>query len=621
MSKFVGNHQAQDLLRAILQKHFVAGNAEILETIESGAEYIDLDSGATLFREGELSDDMYFVLSGRLRAVSENGSGGRKIFGEIARGETIGELAFFTGQPRSASIVALRNSSLAKVTRAVVERAFTLSPQIAFSLMRIVIERQRRSEREYRPPNAPVNICMLPITSGLDPVDIANRLKSARPENQAPILVITANDIAARFGTSPPGDIWRSYGEVAGFIDEMEAQNSTILLVTDGQESEWTRFCLQHCDEILLLADAGRKPDISSVEASYFAGASPISIARQTLVLLHKPDLRSPTGTAQWLKVRNVERHFHIRPELPRDIRRLARVVSGHGIGIVLAGGGVKGFAHVGVIKALMEAGIEFDFVGGTSIGAIIGTCVALDLDAEGISNAVHRAFLGHPKGSITGDYNFIPLISLIRGRRASEAMAQFVRDTTNADVDTEDTWKTFFAIASNFSTGNEAVLCSGNLVRNVIASFAIPGALPPVFIDGNMMFDGGTFNNFPVDVMTGLGASRIIGVDLSTNQGRKFGVDRLPGVLALLRDKLRHRSKQRFGLPTVVETLITSSFIGSIAKQRTMRKFTHLLFQPRIPPVGLLEWKRYDDVVAAGYSHAKEVLAGLDDEKRKLFR
>jgi NTE family protein len=135
------------------------------------------------------------------------------------------------------------------------------------------------------------------------------------------------------------------------------------------------------------------------------------------------------------------------------------------------------------------------------------------------------------------------------------------------------------------------------------------------------MMFDGGTFNNFPVDAMIGLGASRIIGVDLSTNQGRKFGVDRLPGVLALLRDKLRHRSKQRFGLPTVVETLITSSFIGSIAKQRTMRKFTHLLFQPRIPPVGLLEWKRYDDVVAAGYSHAKEVLAGLDDEKRKLFR
>ena len=620
MSTLADNPQAQDLLRAILQKHFVAGNAEILATIESGAEYIDLDSGTTLFREGEFSDDMYFVLSGRLRAVREDGSGGWKVFGEIARGETIGELAFFTGQPRSASIIALRNSSLAKVTRAVVERALTLSPQVAFSLMRIVIERLRRSEREYRPPNTPVNICMLPVTSGLDLVGIANRLKSARPENQASVLVVTADDIAARFGTGPRGDIWRSYGEVARFIDEMEAQNSTIFLVTDGRESEWTRFCLQHCDEILLFADARQKSDVSHVEASYFAGETPVTIARQTLVLLHQADLRSPSDTATWLKARNVERHFHIRPELPRDIRRLARVVSGHGIGIVLAGGGVKGFAHVGVIKALEEAGIEFDFVGGTSIGAIIGTCLALDLAGEGISSAVHKAFVDHPKGSITGDYNFIPLISLIRGRRASEAMARFVHDTTGADVDTEDSWKTFFAVASNFSTGNEAVLSSGNLVRNVIASFAIPGALPPVFIDGNMMFDGGTFNNFPVDVMLRMGASRIIGVDLSTDQGRKFNIDRLPGLLSLLRDKLRRRSEQRFGLPTVIETLIRSSFIGSISKQRTMRKFTQLLFQPRIPPVGLLEWKRYDDVVAAGYSHAREVIAALDDEKRKMF-
>jgi NTE family protein len=135
------------------------------------------------------------------------------------------------------------------------------------------------------------------------------------------------------------------------------------------------------------------------------------------------------------------------------------------------------------------------------------------------------------------------------------------------------------------------------------------------------MMYDGGTFNNFPVDVMAQLGAGRIIGVDLSTDLGRTFEIDRVPGTFALLRDRLRARSKRRYHLPSVPETLLASSFITSISKQKTVRKFADLLFQPRVAGVGLLDWKRYDDVVAIGYSHAKEVLAGLSDEQHKPFR
>jgi NTE family protein len=141
------------------------------------------------------------------------------------------------------------------------------------------------------------------------------------------------------------------------------------------------------------------------------------------------------------------------------------------------------------------------------------------------------------------------------------------------------------------------------------------------MFIDGHMMFDGGTFNNFPVDVMIRLGAGQIIGVDLSTDHGRTFDIDRIPDTVAHLRDKLRPRKKQRYRLPTVPETLITSSFISSLSKQKTMRKLTDLLFQPRIERVGLLEWTRYEDVVAAGYAHAKNLLAAESEDKLKAFR
>lgn len=611
----------QELLKAILRNHIASDNAEILEAIRSGAEYIDLGSGETLFRQGDISDDVYFVLSGRLRALSESELGTSRILGEIARGETIGELAMFTGEPRSASIVALRNSLVVKVTRAVIETTIRKEPQIALSMTRLVIERFRRRERERHAPAVPVNVCLLSITPGPNAAQFAERLRAAQTPGSMPVAVITPEDIAGRFGTEPDNPVWRPYGAAADFLDGIEAQSSAVYLAADDHDTAWTRFCLQHADEILLLADADGNSSLSDIEQRCLADRTPVSIARQTLVLLHKAGSRTPKGTARWLDARHVARHFHIRPELPRDMRRIARIISGHAIGLVLAGGGAKGFAHVGVIKALEEADIDVDFVGGTSIGAIMGMVLALGLDAGKIATAVHKAFLLHPKGNITGDYNFVPLVSLIKGLRSRSATIAAVRDATGADIDMEDTWKTFFVVASNFSTGSEAVLSRGGLARNVIASYAIPGALPPVFIGGSMMYDGGTFNNFPVDVMAQLGAGQIIGVDLSTDHGRMFDFDRVPGTLALLRDKLRPLAKQRYRLPSVPETLLTSSFITSTSKQKAMRKFVDLLFQPRIPRVGLLDWKRYDDIVAAGYNHARKILAGLSDEKRKLFR
>jgi NTE family protein len=603
-----------DLLQAILKGHFSSDDADLIESIQSEAEFIDLPSGGILFRQGEHSDDVYFLLSGRLRAFAEAG-GKSTTLGEIGRGETVGELALFTGTPRSASIVALRASSVVKITRRLVERALAKSPQIALQMTRIIIERFRRSERQRQAPVIPVNVCILPISVGIDAVTLAHSMRDARGEDGKALAIIGPEDIDKRFGTDAPSSI------VARYIDEIEARSKAVYLVTDGSESAWTKLCLQHSDEVVLLADSSQDPDISNVETRYLAGDAPVSIARQTLVLLHDMETKSPTGTTRWLRARRVSRHIHIRPKLPRDIRRMARIISGNAIGIVFAGGGAKGFAHVGVMKALEEAGIDVDFVGGTSIGAIMGACLALDMPAHMISVAAHKAFLRHPKGNITGDYNFVPLVSLIKGKRTHGAMAQAIEEAAGADIDSEDTWKTFFVVASDFSTGSEAILVKGNLARNVIASYAIPGALPPVFIDGHMMFDGGTFNNFPVDIMAGLGAGQIIGVDLSTDHGRTFEMDHIPGTIAHLRDKLRPRKKQRYRLPTVPETLMTSSFISSLSRQKTMRKFADLLFQPRIERVGLLEWKRFEDIVAAGYDHAKKLLAAESEDKLKAFR
>jgi NTE family protein len=613
--------QREALLQTVLRNYFGSDNAGILRTILSEAEYVDLDSGATLLRQGDISDDVYFVLSGRLHAFSEAESGARKILSEIGRGESIGELALFTGEPRSATIVAVRDTLLVKVTRAMIERAIMQDPEIEMSMMRLVIRRFRHHERERQAPLVPVNVCLLPITPGLDAADFARSLRDAQASGERPVTVVTADDIADRFGAAPIQPAGRRHDALAAYIDEIEARSHAVYLAADGDDTAWTRFCLRHADEILLLADADRDPALSGVERGCLTPDAPISIARQTLILLHKADTRIPTGTARWLDERPAARHFHVRPRLPRDMARIARIISGRGIGLVLSGGGARGFAHVGVIKALEENGIPVDMIGGSSIGAVMGLVLALGRSAVEVEAAVRKAFLDHPRGNVTGDYNFIPLVSLIKGARTRSAMVQAVRDATGLDaIDIEDSWITFFTMASDFSIGCEAVLSRGGLIRNVGASYAIPGALPPVFVGGHMMYDGSTFNNFPVDVMARLGAGRIVGVDLSVDREQVFDIDCVPGTLALLRDRLRPRAKRRYPLPSVPETMLRSSFITSIAKQKVMGKFTDLLFQPRVPDGRLLDWNRFEEMVAAGYSHARQVLDGLTDERREML-
>jgi NTE family protein len=240
---------------------------------------------------------------------------------------------------------------------------------------------------------------------------------------------------------------------------------------------------------------------------------------------------------------------------------------------------------------------------------------VALDLRGLQMRQAVHEAFLRYPKGSITGDYNLFPLLSLIKGERSRDALVKSVRRYAGAEIDMEDSWKTFFVMASDFSAGSEQVLDQGALVRNVSASFAIPGALPPVLVDGHLLFDGGTFNNFPVDVMAEMGVGKIIGVDLSGDFGKGLDIETLPATLEMLRDKLRPRAKQRYRrLPTMPETMMMSSFITSLSRQREQRRQADLLFRPRLPRMGLLDWHRFEEVVEAGRRHAVTLLAGMGE-------
>ena len=162
----------------------------------------------------------------------------------------------------------------------------------------------------------------------------------------------------------------------------------------------------------------------------------------------------------------------------------------------------------------------------------------------------------------------------------------------------------------SNYSHAREQVLRRGPLIKAMLASTAIPGALPPVVIDGDLLCDGGTFNNFPVDVMRNVrGVGTVIGVDLNSRKPRRMEFDEVPGTWALLRDRLRPRAKRRYKLPSLPAYLMNVTILYSMSRQRQARLQTDLYFNPPMDRVGLLQWKRFDQIVQQGHAHAVEVL------------
>jgi NTE family protein len=187
--------------------------------------------------------------------------------------------------------------------------------------------------------------------------------------------------------------------------------------------------------------------------------------------------------------------------------------------------------------------------------------------------------------------------------------------------VDIEDLWKSYFCVASNYSRAREQRIDSGDLAQGLLASCAIPGALPPVVRDGDLLCDGGTFNNFPVDAMRELrGVGKVIGVDLGVRNARRIEINEVPGSWSLLLDRLRPRGKRRFRLPSLTAYLLNITILYSTSRQREAQRLVDLYFDPPLYKVGLLQWSRFDQIVRQGYEYAAKVMDELPDDQRARF-
>lgn len=606
-----------ELLSRLLQEDFGDVDAAALERLQAAMTWTELSSGQVLMRQGDDGDALYLLVSGRLRATIGDASspGGQRAVGEISRGQIVGELALITGDPRNATVTAVRDSLLARLDRVAFNDLLASHAAMSMALTRQLALTRQMVRRLQSPSGAglyprPGTVALVPVTRGVPVRALADALASALAVFGRVEVVDAARvhgDVEAADATLGPASMMAEERRIALLLDRIESRAEFVLLVADDEPSAWTARCCRGADELLLLADATEPPAVHPTERLCLTNRESVTDAAEVLVLLHPDGTAVARGTRLWLDRRPVAGHLHLRQGHAGDLSRLARFLNRSATGLVLAGGGARGLAHLGVVRALIEQGIEIDFVGGTSIGAVMATYVGSDRPWDEVTLNARRAFDAKP----TGDYSPWPWLSVFRGRRLRRVLGDGVRALMGHDADAEDLWKGFFCVSTNYSQAREQVLQRGRLSRLLLASTSIPGALPPVLIDGELHCDGGSFNNFPVDVMRRQrGVGHVIGVDLDVRQPLRVDLDEVPGGWALFMDWLRPLRKRRYRLPSLPAYLMTVMVLNSMARGRQARALADLYFHPPLERVGLLQWKRFDRIVQIGYEHALQVLA-----------
>jgi NTE family protein len=537
---------------------FTDVDPETLMALAAGAVHFSLPAGNLLFESGSTPDGVYLVASGRLGVKTP---GSTRLTAKIERSELVGEAGWLLKEQRSATVVALRDSELLLLPTLLLNDVAAQSTRFSLALARLCARRLRRSNRPHAEQGRARVFVIVPNSVEIDVANFATRLVAEFTRAGRTELVWDA----------------RASTHTAGWFNRIEELNDYVVYVADPGASGWTRQCCRQADAILLLAPAGAK-----VQAwpSGLADAALARGARVELALLH--DERIEPGCAtRWLQTSTVAQHHHIVDGA--DFARLARLLTRRGVGLVLSGGGARGFAHLGVIRALREARVPIDFVGGVSIGSIIAAGVAVGWSDEEMRMRYRRSFVDT---NPVNDYTF-PFVALTRGRKVSRLL-----EREYGGVLIEDARLPFFCVSANLTTGRALEHRDGPLADALRASVAIPGVMPPMYRGDDVLVDGATINNLPVDIMQNHAPGLVIGSDV--------GADRLA---------LGQRGGRRIN---IFQILMRSGMINTASSAATQRELADVLLKPPLANVDLLNWRAFDRAIQAGYEYAKAALEAL---------
>ncbi|UTP41380.1 patatin-like phospholipase family protein [Phenylobacterium sp. LH3H17] len=547
------------------------------ERAQGDATWFSLPGGATLYKAGEPADHLYLVRAGRLGAFRREEGGETQFLGVIRPGEPAGEMSLIAGAPHSAQVVALRDSEIYALPRDVFFEACDTDGSVMIELAKLMILRSRQAatKASVGVPSVFGFVCLGEPTPLRAVVD-----KIAREIGR---LGYTVTVVGAEAQNAP-----------TEWFSGVERDYEVVLYVAEAGDQGWRQVVGRQVDRLFRVGKGDTAPPKDGVATEPLQAQHLVD-----LILIQKKTTQTPRGSEAWVAAAKPARLFHLRRDNSEDIKRIARVLTGQSVGLVLSGGGARAYAHVGAINALRERGVPIDFVGGSSMGAIIGAGLALGWQSEEMDLRIRDAFVNtSPLDDIA-----LPLLAMTHGGKVKERLAQHFGDTHIADL-----WLPFFCVSSDLTTGTYHLHKSGLLRDALRASIALPGVMPPATTeDDHVLVDGAVMKNFPADVMRISQIGPIVGVDVS--RGRSIMADDVARPASVWR--WLWSGDWRKG-PPIVSLLMRAATVSTGRDLAAAREATDVLITPDVTGVEIRDWSAYDPAVAAGYKATLEALDKL---------
>jgi len=545
--------------------------------------WFSLPGGSKLFGKGDASDQLFVVRTGRLGAFRHEEGQEPYFLGVIRAGEPAGEMALIADVPHSADVYALRDSEIFAVPKEAFFEACDADASVMTELARLMILRTR--QRAHRGPMGE------PSVFGFIPVGRPGPVRPLveRLEREIAALGYAVTTVGAEAAAAP-----------TEWFSEVERVHDFVLYVAERDEPSWAPFVPRQVDRLFRV---GRGDRMAESDGCPPGAATLQHQGLVDLILMQSPEAARPKGSEAWLDATSAARVFHIRRGHTPDFERMARVLTGQSVGLVLSGGGARAYAHVGAINALRERGVPIDFVGGSSMGAIVGAGLAMGWDHEEMDRRLREAFVN----SSPLDDIAVPLLAMTHGVKVTERLQHHF----GGDTQISDLWLPFFCLSSNLTTGAYQLHRRGGLTHSLRASIALPGVLPPATDGENVLVDGAVMKNFPADIMRAAQLGPIVGVDVTTSRSiTAKDVARPSSVWRWIRS-----GQWRLG-PPIVSLLMRTATVSTGRDLIAAREATDVLIQPDVSKIEIRDWEAYDEAVEAGY---RATLAALDKVTRPV--
>jgi NTE family protein len=579
--------------RAILVSLFGELDEELLTQILNKGKALEMDTGNFLFHQGDRDNSLYIVLSGRFRALAEQSDGILHALGDIGEGEPIGEFALFMAEPRSASVVAIRKSVVLKLTESQYLEIVASNPAFSTKLTRFVVNRLRRNSLQKHLEVSAKNIAVINLQSDNDITEYTEAVKAQFESLDVSIQILDHESHANL--------------ELQAMYDTLEKHEGLNFLVSSEDHLEWSRQCIIYADLVVIATDFYADSGLRDIERKLDLYSNNILNKKIYLLLLHPEDAKFPENTRRWFENRKVDLHVHYRKNHGPDIRRFARILANKAIGLVLGGGGAKGFAHLGAIKALYDAGLEIDFLGGTSAGALYGmTGSYSDFDKEKIDFYCKES----AESKLTSNDYTIPLISIMSGKKMTDYVKKMMGDTY-----LEDFWVSSYCVSTNYSNSTIKIHERGLAWKQIAASIAIPGIYPPVVIENQLHVDGGVVDNLPIETMFKYPVKHIIAISLSQLKTQEVDFEETPTASQLIWSRVRGKKKYR--LPGISSILVNSLTLNSRQKQEMTKSGVDIYIEMDLKGIGMLDDTKWRQIVQKGYDQMKAALENYPENRR----